>query len=198
MVNAPFQGIPQSLKNAARIPTSSIPLQLGLRGALLEGRRSWLNKLAGAPHGRWSWFHKLAHLHRSPSDTFGSLLRPKEKHGNEATVWALLRRLGSAADPALVCLALRTVAAALWPKRLLNPLSSASLNPDLLNPILRAIRPAPQALPHLSLQEATTQAARQRLQRQTGGVRFKRVATLAARYWRTAVGCGATSWRRLR
>lgn len=48
MVNAPFQGISQATKTAARSPTSPNPLHRGLRAALLEGRRSWLNKLAGA------------------------------------------------------------------------------------------------------------------------------------------------------
>jgi hypothetical protein len=73
MVNAPFQGISQPTKNGADIFTRQIPLHLSLREAVFEGRRSWLNKLARAPHGRWSWFYKLAHLRRSTSDTFGSL-----------------------------------------------------------------------------------------------------------------------------
>jgi putative ABC transport system ATP-binding protein/macrolide transport system ATP-binding/permease protein/lipoprotein-releasing system ATP-binding protein len=41
MVNAPFQGISQPIKNGADIFTRQIPLHLTLREAVFEGRRSW-------------------------------------------------------------------------------------------------------------------------------------------------------------
>jgi hypothetical protein len=52
MVIDPFRGISQPTKNAAHIPSSSNWLHLGLRAALFEGRRSWLNKLARTPRPR--------------------------------------------------------------------------------------------------------------------------------------------------